>query len=184
MGRIDTEHWGDFVVGDLFEIHPTKTIKNKKGKVLSNKDLFDDGSNPVVVNSAYNNGVGGYTSKDTTEKGGMITFSDTVDANTIFYQNKDFVGYSHVQGLYPIGNYKEKWTEKSLQFFATMFRCTALNKGFNFGNKFRRDVAVTLKVKLPIDINGEPDWVYMEEYMQAIEISVNTSLSNLVTIIE
>lgn len=179
MGKIVTSGWGDFMVGDLFDIHPTKTVKDSKGKVLSNKDLFDGGKNPVIVNSAYNNGVGGYTSKNTTEKGGMITFSDTVDANTIFYQPNDFVGYSHVQGLYPIGKHKDKWTENSLKFFAVMFKAIAINKGFDFGNKFRRDIAAKLVVKLPVDATGTPDWKYMQDYIRSVEVSVSSSLSNL-----
>lgn len=158
-GAIATNGWKDFIVGDLFDIHPTKAYN------LTNAKLMNGGCNPVVVNSAYFNGVGGFTSLDATENGHMITFSDTVDANTIFYHDKPFVGYPHVQGLYPKGLYKAKWTKGSLLFMATVMRKAALTKGFDYGNKFRRDIAMTLKVKLPTDKSGNPNWPYMESCM-------------------
>lgn len=91
--KIDTSEWGKFIVGDLFDIHPTKAYK------MTNAQLMDDGDNPVVVNSSYSNGIGGYSTQEATEKGGMITFSDTTTADAIFYQPNDFVGYPHVQGM-------------------------------------------------------------------------------------
>lgn len=108
----------------------------------------------------------------------MITFSDTVDANTIFYQQDAFVGYPHVQGMYPIGEYKDKWSKYALMFFAALFRKTAVSKGFDYGNKFRRDIAINIRIKLPAK-NEEPDWQYMEEYLLRIEQYVQSSISAL-----
>lgn len=169
---IDVSGWGEFRVGDLFDIHPTKAYK------LTNAQLLDDGDYPVIANSAYNNGIGGYSTKEPTENGNMITFSDTVDANTIFYQKEPFVGYPHVQGLYPI-KYEDKWNELTYQFFVSVFRGTALVKGFDYGNKFRRDIAIELIVKLPITSTGEPDWQYMEDYMRRIMDKSEQIISDL-----
>ena len=138
--------------------------------------MLDGGDFSVVVNSSYNNGVGGMTTQRATEDGSIITFSDTVDANTIFYQDTPFVGYAHVQGLYPIGKYKNAWSKQTLQFFVSVFRKKALSMGFDYGNKFRRDVASDLVVKLPVDSNGKPDWKYMEKYMQNMEVKVGQIL--------
>lgn len=159
---VDVNAWGEFRVGELFEIHPTRAYK------LTNVDLMDDGDTPVVVNSGQNNGVGGYTTQPPTEPGNMITFSDTTDASTIFYQAVPFVGYPHVQGLYPIGRYVGYWSELSLLFFVACFRAVAVARGFDYGNKFRRDIAVNMMVKLPVTSGGEPDWSYMEQYMRTV----------------
>ena len=172
MKKIDTIYWKEFRVGDLFDIHPTKAYK------LTNAQLLDGGETPVVVNSAYNNGIGGYSTLEATEKGNMITFSDTVDANTIFYQNVDFIGYPHVQGMYPIGAYKDMWSPYALMFFASLFRKAAVAKGFDYGNKFRRDIAIDIIIKLP-SRDGSPDWQYMEEYMRRIEQRVQKSITIL-----
>lgn len=173
MGKIDTSGWKEFRVGDLFDIHPTKAYK------CTNAELLDGGGTNVVVNSAYDNGIGGTSTFSPTENGNMITFSDTVDANTIFYQKSPFVGYPHVQGLYPVGKYQNAWTQGSLQYFVTAFRERALAVGFDYGNKFRRDIAANLFVKLPSTPDGAPDWAYMESYMANIETKVAESLTLL-----
>lgn len=173
MGKIDTSGWKEFRVGDLFDIHPTKAYK------CTNAELLDGGGTNVVVNSAYDNGIGGTSTFSPTENGNMITFSDTVDANTIFYQKSPFVGYPHVQGLYPVGKYQNAWTQGSLQYFVTAFRERALAVGFDYGNKFRRDIAANLFVKLPATNDGAPDWAYMESYMAILETKVAESLTLL-----
>lgn len=173
MGKIDTSEWKEFRVGDLFDIHPTKAYK------CTNAELLDGGGINVVVNSAYDNGIGGMSTFSPTENGNMITFSDTVDANTIFYQKSPFVGYPHVQGLYPVGKYQNAWTQGSLQYFVTVFRERALAVGFDYGNKFRRDIAANLFVKLPSTSDGAPDWAYMESYMANLETKVAESLTLL-----
>lgn len=169
---LDTSMWKEFRVGDLFDIHPTKAYK------LTNAQLLDDGEYPVVTNSAYNNGIGGYSTQKPTEKGNMITFSDTVNANTIFYQPNDFVGYPHVQGLYPL-MYKDMWNKYTYSFFASVFREVAIAKGFDYDNKFRRDVAVELIIKLPATADEQPDWAYMKSYMKSIMEESEKSLENL-----
>ena len=173
QAKIDTSKWGNFKVGDLFEIKPTKSYK------MRNADLLDGGNTPVVVNSAFNNGIGGFTTQQPTEKGGIITFSDTVDANTIFYQEKPFAGYSHVQGVYPVGEWANEWDKYSLLFFASCFKSTALRYGFDYSNKFRRDVALELKVLLPQTPDHTPDFDYMENYMKNITEKAKKKFSDI-----
>lgn len=157
----------------MFDIHPTKAYK------LTNAQLLDNGTTPVIVNSAYNNGIGGYTTLMPTEKGNMVTFSDTVDAGTIYYQANDFVGYPHVQGLYPIGDFASCWTKERYLFFISMFRKAAIARGFDYGNKFRRDIAIDILVSLPATFNGTPDWDYMDKYMQQMELRAKQLLDKV-----
>lgn len=169
---IDTSMWKEFRIGDLFDIRPTKAYK------LTNAQLLDGGEYPVIANSAYNNGIGGYSTQKPTESGNMVTFSDTVDANTIFYQPDAFVGYPHVQGLYPL-MYEDNWNKYTYSFFVSAFRGAAIAKGFDYGNKFRRDIAIELMIKLPATSDGQPDWTYMESYMKQIMEESEKSLENL-----
>jgi hypothetical protein len=173
MAKIDTSGWKPFVVGDLFDIHPTNAYK------MTNAQLMDDGENPVVVNSSYNNGIGGYSSQTVTEKGGLITFSDTTTADAIFYQPNDFVGYPHVQGMYPKGKYAANWQESQLLFFVVTFRKAAVLQGFDYAYKFTREIASNMEVLLPVDASGEPDWAYMDEYMSAVMRESEASLESL-----
>lgn len=169
MNKLDISNWKEFKISELFKIEPTNYHK------LINKDLLDvDGINPVVVNSSYNNGIGGYSFHDCTEEGNTITFSDTTTADSIFYQPNDFVGYSHVQKLKPI-IYEEKWTKNCLLFFTVVFRTQAKLMNFDYVNKFTRENASNLLIKLPVKDN-QPDWEYMENYIKALYSRERVSL--------
>lgn len=171
--KINIIEWKEFEIGDLFDIHPTKAYKK------NNSFLFEEGGvNPVVVNSCYNNGIGGYTNLSCTEDGNIITFSDTTSADSIFYQKKAFVGYPHVQGMYPIGEYKDKWNEYTYLFLITLFRKKAINLNYNYVNKFTRESARKIKIKLPIDNDGNPNWEYMEQYMMNLMKDTRENLNN------
>ena len=169
---IDVSGWKEFRIGDLFDIHPTKAYK------LTNAQLLDGGEYPVIANSAYNNGIGGYSTQKPTESGNMVTFSDTVEANTIFYQPDAFVGYPQVQGLYPL-MYEDNWNKYTYSFFVSAFRGAAIAKGFDYDNKFRRDIAIELMIKLPATSDGQPDWAYMESYMKQIMEESEQIISDL-----
>ena len=172
--KIDINEWKEFKIGNLFDIHPTKAYKMNNSSLLA-----EDGINPVVVNSCYNNGIGGYTNYDCTEAGNMITFSDTTSADSIFYQKDNFVGYPHVQGMYPIGEYKDKWSEYTYLFFVTLFRKKAINLNYDYVNKFTRESAKEIMIKLPVDNKDNPDWNYMERYMKNIEEQSRESIREL-----
>lgn len=174
---IDTGTWADFRVGCLFEIKPTKAYK------AVNAQLFaSDGCNPVVVNSSLNNGVGGYTNRPTTESGGIITFSDTTSSEAIFYQPLDFVGYPHVQGMYPTGEYADEWSELRLLFFLSTFRRAAILQGFDYKHKFTRDLASSLVVRLPVTAVGDPDWGHMERVMREFMAQREAALDGLLAL--
>ncbi len=148
-------------IGDLFEIKPTKAYK------LTNEDLFEkNGLYPVVTNSSVNNGITGYTNLSPTEKGNMITYSDTTTSDGIFYQPTDYVGYSHIQGLYPLVH-KEKWKYKSLMYIVTCFRKSASGR-FDYGNKFNRNIAKEMSIQLPTK-DGKIDFEFMELLISAVQ---------------
>lgn len=132
--------------------------------------MFDlNGITPVVANSSQNNGIGGYTNKKPTEDGGIITFSDTTTSDSIFYQSSPFVGYPHVQGLYPLKN-KEIWTEKVLLYVVVAFRKAAFGR-FDYATKFTRIIAKDMEIRLPYTQRGGIDFAYMESRIREMEES-------------
>jgi hypothetical protein len=130
--------------------------------------LSNKGQIPVVSNSSEDNGIKGYVSLKATEKGNMITFSDTTTCDAIFYQPEDFIGYSHVQGLYPHKNVGLKWTRGAYLYFLSAFRRCAFGR-FDYATKFTRELANELKVSLPVDDNGIVDIQRMEDYINEVE---------------
>ncbi|MCH4605560.1 restriction endonuclease subunit S [Helicobacter pylori] len=153
--------WQSFKLGDLFEIRPTKAYN------LTNSHLFDSNAkNPVVTNSSLNNGISGYSSLEPTEKGNQITYSDTTTSEGIFYQKRPFIGYSHVQGLYPL-KYHEFWSEKTLLYIVVAFKKVACGR-FNYGNKFNRKIASEMLILLPTNPHGKIDFHFMRTLINAL----------------
>lgn len=153
-----------FKVGELFDIHPTSAYKMK------NDELFaSDGTTPVLSNSSVNNGIGGYCGLTPTEQGGMITFSDTTTgADTMFYQSSPFIGYPHVQGMYPYQ--PDKWDEKCCLYVISCIRKSAGN-GWSYAVKFNRALVKELFIELPVVESADVDHEYTVddinyEYMQ------------------
>ena len=130
----------------------------------------DSGKYPVISNTSINNGIGGYTDKMPTENGNTITFSDTSTSEAIFYQPDAFVGYPHVQGLYPCV-WETQWKEASLIYLTSIMKKIAVEKGFSYGNKFTRKIAANFTVSLPINVDGDVDFAYMEKYIETVEKS-------------
>lgn len=160
-----------FRIGDLFDIHPTKAYK------LNNYELFaTQGVTPVLSNSSSDNGIGGYCGLEPTEEGKIITFSDTTTgADTMFYQSKPFIGYPHVQGMYP-HNYKV-WNEKRYLYVISSIR-KASGSGWSYAVKFNRALVCELMVELPVIESSDPnheytvddiDWQYMEDRIKELE---------------
>lgn len=161
----------EFRIGDLFDIHPTKAYK------LKNYELFaTQGVTPVLSNSSSDNGIGGYCGLEPTEEGKIITFSDTTTgADTMFYQSKPFIGYPHVQGMYP-HNY-EVWNEKRYLYLISSIR-KASGTGWSYAVKFNRALVCELMVELPVIEHSDPnheytvddiDWQYMEDRIKELE---------------
>lgn len=151
-----------FKVGDLFDIHPTNAY------TMKNSELFTiAGTTPVMSNSSVNNGIGGYCGLEPIEKGGVITFSDTTTgANTMFYQTSPFIGYPHVQGMYPYQD--SEWGEKCCLYVISCIRKSSGN-GWSYAVKFNRALVKELSIILPVTPDGTPDFDYMERYIKAIE---------------
>lgn len=177
---VDTSSWGEFVVGELFDVHPTKAYKLKNSELLTTT-----GQNPVVVNSSYNNGIGGYTDQELTESGGVLTFSDTTSgADTLFFQEKPFVGYPHVQGVYPK---TFQLTTDVAKFMIASLRASINKYSWNYTNKLTRTFIASATIKLPLKLSvdlsnytqDDIDWDYMEKVMKAIEEKAQTRLKTL-----
>lgn len=153
--KLDVNTWKEFRVGDLFDIHPTKSIEG-----VSADDCVGYGY-PLVVNSAENNGVAGLCDLEPTEEGNIITFSDTTDGNTFFYQPKPFIGFAHVQGMYP----RNKHISSDVMLFISTMLMFDSSGRYSYGRKMRRDSISEIMLKLPTDSYGNPDWKYMEKYV-------------------
>ena len=143
-----------FIIKDLFDIYPTKAYK------LTNKQLFvENGINPVVTNTSENHGRSGYSNLEPTEQD-IITFSDTgtKSPDSFFFQEGAFIGYAHVQGMYP---YSEQWNKYSLIYLTAVLR--KKTKGlYDYSTKMTREIIQNLEVELPVTSDGNINFDFME----------------------
>src|SRR5690606_25910651 len=112
-------------------------------------------------NSSEDNGVMGFSHLDAINKGNSITCSDTtLGADTMFYQDQDFIGYSHIQHLVPKF---EPFNKKIASFIISASR-VATAKKYDYGNKFNRAAMNKTKIYLPTK-NGKIDFEFIEHFV-------------------
>ncbi|MBN2866057.1 MAG: restriction endonuclease subunit S, partial [Thiotrichales bacterium] len=156
--------WREFSIGDLFDIRPTKNYGLSNGDLLRSK-----GCVPVVSNTSINNGITAYVDLEPTEKGNIITFSDTTTDEAIFYQPYDFVGYSHIQGMHK--KFSENIGKSQYLFIVTAFR-NAVRGKYNYGSKFNRDNAAKEKIQLPTTTKNDKPHIafdFMEAFIATLK---------------
>lgn len=141
--------WNDFKLGDLFKVNPTKYYRLKNDEIISKNSKI-----PLISNSSTNNGVMGFSNHIANNKGNSITCSDTtMGAETMFYQKKDFIGYSHIQHL--TANFEEfDW---SIAIAIITSSKISTSKKYNYGNKFNRVAINKTSIQLPAN-NNKPDY--------------------------
>ena len=145
----------------MFEINPTKYYKLKNEEIIS-----ENGDVPLISNSSTDNGVMGYSNLKPLNKGNSLTCSDTtLGAETMYYQEKDFIGYSHIQHLVP----KFKGFNKAIAYMIiTASRIATTNK-YDYGAKFNRNEMNNTKISLPVKKDGEIDFAFMEDFISQLE---------------
>ncbi len=152
--------WGEYKLGDLFEINPTKYYR------LQNEEIIcKNGTVPLISNSSTDNGVMGFSNLDANNKGNTLTCSDTtMGAETMFYQNNDFIGYSHIQHLVP--KFKE-FNKSTASVIISACKVSTL-KQYDYGTKFNRVAMNNTKIQLPTK-NKQPNYEIMETFISAIQ---------------
>ena len=120
----------------------------------------------MISNSSTDNGIMGYSNLKANNKGNTITCSDTtLGAETMFYQEKDFIGYSHIQHLVP----KIRPFNKMIASMIISASRVTTSKKYDYGNKYNREAMRKTKVQLPIR-NGKVDFKFMENFIEELEV--------------
>lgn len=157
----NTCNWHWFYLNDkrLFNIKGSKTTS------LRDLELSGDGDYPYITTQARNNGVSGFYDLYT-EKGGCFTIDSAVKGYCSWHED-DFSASDHVEKLMP--NF-------SCNNYIAMFMVTIINMEqyrYNYGLKCSQTRIKNMRIKLPADSNGNPDWQFMENYIKSLPYSAN-----------
>ena len=178
MSKIDTSKWKEFDIGKLFYKVEIKTKKefNKATDVSLIKT--EEFSLPLVNAKDGNNGIMYYGRESDFEFEEMcldIVSDGAVSTGNVYAQpQKTGILYN----AYLIKSYYPRMSEKCLLFLATIIQKTIKQK-YGYENKAGWQKVKEEKIKLPVDINGNPNFAYMEKYMQNLESAVSSSLTAL-----
>lgn len=153
----DSGTWGDYRLGDLFNI--------EKGSRLTKRERVD-GSTPYIGSSALNNGVTGRLDTVPSFKGGVITVPYNGSVGHAFFQPDPFSAGDDVHVL----TFRTDVPRESLMFVATVIRHEKYR--FGYGRKWHLGRMRETVIKLP-SLNGEPDWNYMSNYMKGLPFSAS-----------
>ncbi len=94
-----------------------------------------------------------------------LTCSDTtLWAETMYYQENDFIGYSHIQNLVP----KFKWFNKHIANIIIASSRISTEKKYDYWNKFNREAMNKTEIQLPTK-NWKIDFDFMENFIEELE---------------
>ncbi len=159
--KLQRVEWGEYRLDDLFEINPTNYYRLQNEEILSKDWII-----PLVTNSSTDNWVMGFSNLEPLNNWNTITCSDTtLWTETMYYQEKDFIGYCHIQHFVP----KFNWLNKNIaNFIISSCHIATSNSKYDYGNKFNREAMRKTKIQLPI-LNGKINFEFMEDFISELE---------------
>ncbi|MBR8465580.1 restriction endonuclease subunit S [Campylobacter sp. faydin G-140] len=155
--------WREFFMGGndgIFDITATKSGIDK------NKLNIESGNVPYITRSEIDNGINLFIINKQKEKykqdeGNAITIG--LDTQTVFYQSNSFFTGQNIQVLR-----NENLNKNNAMFIIPLLKIQM--QKFNWGgNGATLGRLNRTKIALPIDLNGEPNWAYMENFIKNIE---------------
>ncbi len=155
--------WGEFRLGDLFEIIGTKSLDSNA------IDFTDTGIN-FVGRTFEHNGIQGKIEKRDFEPNEPFTITATVIGNYKYvkYQKEPYYCSQNINKLTPNKNVFTRWSESIAYFCITNIqKFVSLYDGQQGGYKLN-DIK-NFKISLPITVSGEIDFDFMELFIRELE---------------
>ena len=151
---LDVSGWKAFRIGEMFAVEPMP-CKLSKGDLDNNEHV------PVYSSDSENYGILGYTSNDATykiaaNKPFFVVFGDHTCNMSIVHV--DFCVADNVKVLSP----KIYISEGALLFLLTAWKKNIKKLGYARHWSIAKDTDIFL----PATPDGQPDWAWMEQYMQ------------------
>ncbi|KXT59839.1 Restriction enzyme BcgI beta subunit [Streptococcus oralis] len=157
--ELNSSNWLPFTIKEIFgDVQPAK------GETT---DQLEEGSDLVYIAAKKeNNGVKATVEYDSRylSKGNSVVFINLGQGSAGYatYQPYDFIG---MKGKISTGTFDK------LNQYIGVFLVTILDKErfrYSFGRSWTGDRLLQTKIKLPVDANNNPDWIFMEEYIKSL----------------
>jgi len=164
--KLEDREWAPFLIEDLFE-----TFLNRKKQIqvptggLVNKKSLESGNTPRITVKATDNGIAGYY-KDIYDKKNYRTFNNFISVS--FLGNSFYHAYKASLDM-KVHCLKIKDYDYN-KYTGLFISCCIDNviKNSSYGNQLSATDIVRKKVLLPVDVNGEIDYKFMEDYIKIV----------------
>jgi hypothetical protein len=145
--------WKEFFLKDIFN-------NIQRGKRLRKAD-HKDGNQPYISSTGINNGLDGYVGNKEKVRvfENCITLANSGSVGSTFYQPYSFVASDHVTKL------ENKEFSKYINLFLSGI-ISRLGEKYSFNREINDTRIKREKILLPITPKGEPDYKFMEQFMQ------------------
>lgn len=161
---IDTNSWKEFRLGDWFDV--------RKGKRLTSEEQ-EPGDTPYIGAIDSNNGVANHIAQHPIHEGNTISLSYNGSVGEAFYQPEPYWATDDVNALYLKACAHHEMNEKIGLFIATILRQEKYR--FSYGRKWTLPNMRDATIKLPADSDGNPDWDYVETFMDGLAVEPITT---------
>ena len=172
-----------FISTDTYKLKVEKTIKGVLGRpggvkwqaffleeiaqISSGKDIYErertSGQTPYVTATANNNGIGYFIgNQNETLERGSLSVNRNGSVGYCFYHPYDALYGNDTRKLRPIRS------NKYVSLFISMC-ITNQRAKYGYGYKMGTGRLKRQKILLPVDSCNQPNWEYMETYMQNLE---------------
>ena len=170
MAKIDTREWKKFKLTDIFRMNNTKSIIQK--------DIMpDSGDIPYVTAQAGDNGVLTYVDcpLEWLDEGNCIMIGGKT--LTFSYQEKAFCS----NDSHNIALYLKDDTEATKVYYLFLIAAlrSALYQKYSWGDSISMKTIKDDTFLLPVNVEGKPDWAYMDAYMSEMMRDCEDSLDKL-----
>ena len=164
---INKKEWKYFLFSDIFEF--------ERGKRLIREEQI--AGNIAYISSTKNNhGIDNYIDPPESHKiyKNKLTLSNSGSVGYLFYHDYEFVASDHVTVI----DIKDKNIELN-EFIALFLK--PIIESIRYKYSFAREISNTRLFKesilLPVNDNGNPDWLFIEEYIQQIRVNLNLDIN-------
>lgn len=147
---LEEKQWKPFKIGESFNV--------SKGTYLSKKAI-SEGFNPYITASALNNGLTAFIGNKTLFPSNMITIEKV--RLSAFYQPYSFYCSHDVSVI----------SHQKLNKLSGLFVSSMINRQgqkYSYGRQAQLNVVKRETAFMPVDTKGQPDWQFMEDYIQAL----------------
>ncbi len=158
MLKLTDRKWKLFLISEIFKVESTETNEIFR---------FEKGKIPFICASNFNNGIQGFVKPSQNHKiynKNSLTVS-SLDGTT-FFQDLNFIGRGHGSVNVLFNNKLNKYNGL---FLATIIKKSCIPLNLSYSNQLFLNKLKSLKIKLPIDQNNNPDWKFMEDYINERE---------------